>query len=91
MKKSIYTGVCTLTLFLPWTLLFLRTFDWALESPAAEILIYSYGAFMVASGLLAVFVYTKGGVRNKWMQVCVVVNGIYGVGAAILLLAIFLQ
>ncbi|MDE7310150.1 MAG: hypothetical protein K2N87_00755 [Eubacterium sp.] len=91
MKKWIYTTACTITLFLPWTLLYLRTFDWALKSPTAEILIYSYAAFMIASGIFAVFAYAKGGIRHKWMQVCVAINGMYAVGAALLLLAIVLQ
>ena len=40
MKNKICTAIATLMLFIPWTILPLRTFDWALESPAAEIIIY---------------------------------------------------
>ena len=50
MKNKICTAIATLMLFIPWTILPLRTFDWALESPAAEIIIYSYAAFMIFSG-----------------------------------------
>ncbi len=46
MKNKICTAIATLMLFIPWTILPLRTFDWALESPAAELIIYSYAAFM---------------------------------------------
>lgn len=89
MKKQICTAISTVTLFIPWTLLFLRTFDWALESPMAQILIYGYAAFMILSGIFAIFAYTKGNVKSKWMQVCTVINGIYAVGAiAILLMTI---
>lgn len=68
-------------LFIPWTILPLRTFDWALESPVAEIMVYSYAAFMIFSGIFSILSYTKGKVKSKLMQVCVVINSIYAVGA----------
>lgn len=68
-------------LFVPWTILPLRTFDWALESPVAEIMIYSCAAFMIFSGIFTVAAYIKGGVKNKLMQICTVINGLYAVGA----------
>ena len=51
--------------------------------PVAEIMVYSYGRlhdFSPAS--FSALAYTKGKVKNKWMQVCTVINGIYAVGAA---------
>lgn len=33
MKNKILTAISTIMLFVPWTILPLRTFDWALESP----------------------------------------------------------
>ena len=45
MKNKILTVISAIMLFVPWTILPLRTFGWALESPVAEILIYSYAAF----------------------------------------------
>lgn len=68
-------------LFIPWTILPLRSFDWALESPVAEIMIFSYAAFMIFSGIFSILVYTKGKVKSKLMQVCVAINSIYAVGA----------
>ena len=65
----------------PRTILPLRTFDWALESPVAEIMVYSYAAFMIFSGIFSILSYTKGKVKSKLMQVCVVINSIYAVGA----------
>lgn len=44
MKDKIVTVVCTLMIFFPWTILPLRTSDWALESPVAEIMICSYAS-----------------------------------------------
>lgn len=81
MKNKICTAIATLMLFVPWTIFPLRTFDWALESPVAEIIVYSYAAFMIFSGLFSILAYTKGKVKNKWMQVCTVINGIYMAGA----------
>lgn len=81
MKNKIITAVSTVMLFVPWTILPLRTFDWALESPVAEIMIYSYAAFMIFSGIFTVAAYIKGGVKNKLMQICTVINGLYAVGA----------
>ena len=81
MKNKICTAIATLMLFIPWTILPLRTFDWALESPAAEIIIYSYAAFMIFSGIFSVLAYAAGNVRNKWMQMCMVINCIYAAGA----------
>lgn len=86
MKKRICNVIFTITLIIPWTILYLREFDWALQSPMAEILIYGYGTFMILSGVFAILAYTKGNVKNKWMQALTVINGIYAVGAAALLL-----
>ena len=60
MKNKILTAISTIMLFVPWTILPLRTFDWALESPVAEIMVYSYAAFMIFSGIFSILSYTKG-------------------------------
>lgn len=89
MKHKIYTVIATIMLFVPWTILFLRTFEWALESPTAEILIFTYAAFMIFSGIFSILICVIGKVKNKWMQICTVINSIYAVGAiAILFMAI---
>lgn len=82
MKNKILTAISTIMLFVPWTILPLRSFDWALKSPVAEIMIYSYAAFMIFSGVFSILVYTKGRVKSKLMQVCTIINSIYAVGAA---------
>lgn len=80
MKNKILTTISTLMLFIPWTILPLRTFDWALQSPTAEIMISCYAAFMIFSGIFSISAYTKGNVKNKWMQLCTAINSIYAVG-----------
>ena len=82
MKNKIITVICTLMLFIPWTLLPLRSFSWALKSPAAEIMISSYAAFMIFSGIFTILAYKKWRPKNIWMQICVVINGIYAVAGA---------
>ena len=81
MKNKILIAVSVIMLFVPWTILPLRSFEWALKSPVAEIMIYSYAAFMIFSGIFSILAYTKGRVKSKLMQVCVVINSIYAVGA----------
>ena len=80
MKNKICTVISTLMLFIPWTILPLRTFDWALESPIAEIMISCYAAFMIFSGPFTIISYVKADVKNKWMQICLVINSLYAVG-----------
>lgn len=88
MKNKILTAISVIMLFIPWTILPLRSFDWALESPTAEIMIYSYAALMIFSGIFSMLVYTKGKVKSKLIQVCAVINSIYAVGAIVILCAI---
>ena len=42
--KKIITFISLIMVFLPWTIFPLRTNPWALQSPAAEIIVYSYAA-----------------------------------------------
>lgn len=83
MKNKILTAVSSIMLFVPWTILSLRTFDWALESPVAEIMIACYAAFMIFSGVFTIISYVKAKVQNNIMKVCLIVNGIYAVGGVV--------
>lgn len=80
MKNKILTTVSAIMLFIPWTILPLRTYDWALESPVAEIMISCYAAFMIFSGVFTIISYVKEKAQNNLMKVCLIVNGIYAVG-----------
>ena len=81
MKNKICTAIATIMLFVPWTILPLRTFDWALESPVAEIMVYSYAAFMIFSGIFTICAYRRSAARGRWLQLCTLINTIYAVGA----------
>lgn len=84
MKNTILTAISTIMLFIPWTILPLRTNAWALESPAAEIIISIYAAFMIFSGIFTIISYVKARTQNNLMKLCLMVNGLYGVvGVAI--------
>ena len=89
MKNKLLTTVSILMLFIPWTILPLRTFRWALESPTAEIMISCYAGFMIFSGIFTIVSYVKAKVQNPLMKVCLVVNSLYlaGGAAALLLMA----
>ena len=73
------TDISTIMLFVPWTILPLRTFDWALESPVAEIMISCYAAFMIFSGIFTIVSYAKAKVQNNLMKVDLVVNSLYAI------------
>ena len=83
LKQTVLTAVCIIMLFLPWTILPLRSFPWALESPAAEIMISGYAVFMIFSGIFTAVVYAKGKIQHTLMKLCVVINGLYALGGII--------
>ena len=85
MKNKILTAVSAIMLLVPWTILPLRTFDWALESPAAEIMIACYSAFMIFSGVFTIISYVKAKVQNNLMKVCLIVNSLYAVAGVVFL------
>lgn len=80
MKNKILTAISTIMLFVPWTILPLRTFDWALKSPVTEIMISCYAAFMIFSGVFTIVSYVKAKAQNNLMKICLIVNGLYAVG-----------
>lgn len=85
MKNKILTAVSAIMLLVPWTILPLRTFDWALESPAAEIMIACYSAFMIFSGVFTIISYVKAKAQNNLMKVCLIVNSLYAVAGVVFL------
>lgn len=85
MKNKILTAVSTIMLFVPWTILPLRTFDWALESPVAEIMIACYAVFMIFSGVFTIISYVKAKAQSNLMKVCLIVNSLYAVAGVVFL------
>lgn len=91
MKNKILTAICTMMLIIPWTILPLRTFEWALQSPTAEIMISSYAAFMILSGVFTIVSYAKARVQNRLMKICLVINSLYAVGGIAALIMMVLS
>ncbi|MEY8427969.1 hypothetical protein AALA00_09705 [Lachnospiraceae bacterium 46-15] len=85
MKNKILPVVSIIMLFVPWTILPLRTFDWALKSPVAEIMIACYAALMIFSGILTIIFYVKAKAQNNLMKVCLIVNSLYAVAGIVFL------
>ncbi|WOO37287.1 hypothetical protein R2R35_01990 [Anaerocolumna sp. AGMB13020] len=85
-KNKIITVLCTLMLFIPWSLIVLRSNDWALKSPTAEIMIGCYSAFMVFGGIFTIANYIKNHNQNVLMKICLIINGMYGIVGAVALL-----
>ena len=79
MINKFLNTVSVLMMLVPWTILPLRCFEWALKSPAAEIMISCYAAFMIFSGIFTIYIYVKRNLRNNMMKVCLIVNGLYAV------------
>ena len=77
MKNKILTNICTIMLFVQWTILPLRTQDWAIESPTAEIMISCYAAFMIFSGIFTIIAYVKGKTQNGLMKFNLVIKSLY--------------
>ena len=84
MKNKLCTAVSTILLLPPFVLLFLRRWEWALESPVAEIMIYSCTAIMLLSGVFTALAY-RSGVKNRWMQVLLVAETLSAVLAVAIL------
>ena len=82
MKKKILTTVSAIMLFIPWTILPHRTYGWALESPAAEIMIACYSVFMIFSGVFTIISYTKAKAQSNLMKVCLILNSLYAAAGA---------
>lgn len=85
MKTKLLTAVSFIMIFIPWTILPLRSFEWALESPAAEIMIASYAVFMIFSGVFTAVSYAKVKVQNQLMKICLVICCVYAAAGAVLL------
>lgn len=55
-KAVLLTALCAIMVFIPWTILPLRTQPWALEIPAAGIIIACYAIFMIFPVFLLLYV-----------------------------------
>ena len=84
MKNKLPTAVSGIMVLIPWAVLLLRTQDWALQSPTAEIMIGCTIALMVFGGIFTSFCYARGGIKNRAMQVLMVINDLYAFAGLVL-------
>lgn len=84
MKEKYITAVSFFFLLLPWTIFPIRTNAWALKTPAAQVIISLYLAAMVLGAVFSTFCYVRRLSRSRLMQVCVVLNDLYGFAAVCL-------
>lgn len=82
MKDKIFTVICAVMMVFPWTLLAVRTQEWALRAPWAGILIGGYAAVMILGGIFTFYLYGKRKIQHGVMKICTVINGIYAAGGA---------
>ena len=66
--------------FVPWTILLVRTQEWALKSPAAEITIGIYSVEIMLAFLYCLILYTKKRHKDVLASIGLVANGLYAVG-----------
>lgn len=85
MKDKFLTSISVIMLFVPWTILPLRKFNWALQSPTAELIIACYLVFMIINGIFTILSFTKGNVKNNLIKICLVVNCLYAVAGVVIL------
>ena len=67
-------------ILVPWTILILRQYDFALQSPTAEIIIAAYCVFIAAAFTFSVTMYAKKKMRDVLSSIALVVNSIYLAG-----------
>ena len=71
VREKILTGIATGMMGVPWTLLILRAFDWARQSPVAERMILGYAGFMIFSGIFALVAYAVSARKSGLLKRCV--------------------
>lgn len=79
MKEKILTAISATMVFVPWTILWFRRYEWALEMPTAVRMIICYAIFMIFSGVFTMLSYIQGKAQNLCMKLCLMINGVYGV------------
>ena len=64
MKEKLFTAISTVLIFFPFTIFPIRWNPWALESPAAEIIILVYIAVMIVGVFSRLPLTQKGRLRT---------------------------
>lgn len=83
-KISAMSVISLMTVLLPWTILYVRTYDFALVSPWAEIIIGIYSLLILCFFAFSAFVYFGKKRKDVIAALALMVNGIYAVGTVVL-------
>jgi hypothetical protein len=86
MKQIRPLSVLNLILtFVPWTILILRQYDFALQSPAAEIIITVYCIYIAGAFAFSLYLHTKKNMRDILSGIALILNSIYLAGALVMI------
>lgn len=77
MKDKLITIINSLVVLIPWTILPIRMYDWALKSPNAENIILGYAVFMIFGGIFTILTYSRVEEKSNLLKICLVVNSFY--------------
>lgn len=81
MKKITLLSVINFILiFVPWSIIYLRQYEFALESPNAEMIIACYSIFIIASFIFSLVLYTYKKKRDVLSSIALIINGVYTAG-----------
>ncbi len=77
MQVKLINIINSLVVLIPWTILPVRMFDWALKSPNAGNIILGYAIFMIVGGIFTIITYPKIEEKFNLLKICLVVNSFY--------------
>lgn len=77
MKNKWIHLINSVIILLPWTILPVRMFDWALESPNAQNIILGYAIFMILGGIFTIASYSKVTEKDNFLKLSLVINSLY--------------
>lgn len=76
MKGNVVNIMNSLIVLVPWAIIPIRKFDWALVTPNAERIILGFAIFMMIGGIFTIVTYPKGR-KNNYSRICLVINSLY--------------
>lgn len=80
MKNKILSIISLITIFVPFTILFV----WKPTAPNATIIAIGYCAFIAISFLYALFLFLKMHIRDVYNKIGLGVNALYLIGVLVL-------
>lgn len=82
-KITPLSAVSLVTVLIPWTILYVRTYEFALRSPWAEIIIGIYCGVILLLFAFSLFVYAGKKHKDILAALAVTIHGIYALGTLV--------